>query len=333
MTTTTTQNPHDAEYLKLLEDVLENGEYQTTRAVLKSTGRPVGAYTVFGRQSRFNLRKGFPILTTKQVPFRLVASELLWFLSGSSDVKKLQEQNNHIWDEWATKEQCAKFGREEGDLGPVYGPLWRKWDTGKPQYRNPQNFVFEPGSATLVTDMTEEEVERLEKSNEFMQSPWTIDQIANVIQQIKTSPTSRRLIVSGWNPATCDKVSLPPCHTMFQFKVTHDNTRLSCQLYQRSGDIFLGIPFNIASYALLTHMVAQAAGLEVGEFIHTFGDLHVYENHVEQAKEQLSRASSSFSPPTLVLDPTIKNIDDFKLEHLKLQDYQSHPAIKGEVAV
>ena len=171
MTTTTTQNPHDAEYLKLLEDVLENGEYQTTRAVLKSTGRPVGAYTVFGRQSRFNLRKGFPILTTKQVPFRLVASELLWFLSGSSDVKKLQEQNNHIWDEWATKEQCAKFGREEGDLGPVYGPLWRKWDTGKPQYRNPQNFVFEPGSATLVTDMTEEEVERLEKSNEFMQSP------------------------------------------------------------------------------------------------------------------------------------------------------------------
>ena len=308
-----TTNPHDTEYLKLLEDVLENGELQTTRAVLQSTGRPVKAYTVFGRQSRYDLRKGFPLLTTKKVSFRLVASELLWFLSGSSNVKDLQAQNNHIWDEWATKEQCAKFGRQEGDLGPVYGPLWRKWDDSTSAKAVEISYGHNDFGAEV----------RME----------TIDQIQRLIQQIKTNPSSRRLIVSGWNPATCDKVALPPCHTMFQFKVTHNNTRLSCQLYQRSGDVFLGVPFNVASYALLTHMVAQATGLEVGEFIHTFGDLHLYENHVDQAREQLSRAASAFSPPTLVLDPTIKNIDDFKFEHLQLQNYQSHPAIKGEVAV
>lgn len=328
MTTTTTQNPHDAEYLKLLEDVLENGEYQTTRAVLKSTGRPVGAYTVFGRQSRFNLRKGFPILTTKQVPFRLVASELLWFLSGSSDVKKLQEQNNHIWDEWATKEQCAKFGRQEGDLGPVYGPLWRKWET--PKVIPPP--VWEPLFNSKGVQVSSRQVPTYINPDDPMGlKPIQIDQIANVIQQIKTSPTSRRLIVSGWNPATCDKVSLPPCHTMFQFKVTHDNTRLSCQLYQRSGDVGLGIPFNIASYALLTHMIAQVTGLEVGEFIHTIGDAHVYSNQVEGLREQLSR--SHFAAPQLQLDPTVKNIDDFKLEHMQLVGYQHHPAIKLEVAV
>jgi thymidylate synthase len=300
MTTTPTQNPHDTEYLKLLEDVLENGEYQTTRAVLKSTGRPVGAYTVFGRQSRFNLRKGFPLLTTKQVSFKAIAVELLWFLSGSSDVKKLQEQNNHIWDEWATKEQCAKFGREEGDLGPVYGPLWRKWKS-----------VVDHGWDEPVTSY--------------------IDQISNIIQQIKTSPSSRRLIVSGWNPATCDKVALPPCHTMFQFKVTHDNTRLNCQLYQRSGDVGIGIPFNIASYALLTHLIAQVTGLEVGEFIHTIGDAHVYSNQIDGLREQLTR--SPFEAPQLQLDPTIKNIDDFKLEHMQVVGYRHHPAIKFEVAV
>jgi thymidylate synthase len=234
------------------------------------------------------------------VSFRLIASELLWFLSGSSDVKKLQEQNNHIWDEWATKEQCAKFGREEGDLGPVYGPLWRKWKS-----------VVDHGWDEPVTSY--------------------IDQISNIIQQIKTSPSSRRLIVSGWNPATCDKVALPPCHTMFQFKVTHDNTRLNCQLYQRSGDVGIGIPFNIASYALLTHLIAQVTGLEVGEFIHTIGDAHVYSNQIDGLREQLTR--SPFEAPQLQLDPTIKNIDDFKLEHMQVVGYRHHPAIKFEVAV
>lgn len=285
-------NKADSTYHELLKDVIENGELVTTRAVLPSTGRPVGAYTVFGRQVRYNLREGFPLLTTKKVSFKLVAAELLWFLSGSSKVQDLHKHGVvRIWDEWATKEQCAKFGREEGDLGPIYGPLWRRWDTGMSQSENPQNFDFKSGSLRLVTDPTKEKLETLKKSNEFMKSPWTIDQIANVIQSIKKNPNGRRHIVTGWNPATCDNVSLPPCHTLFQFNVSHGGTRLNCQLYQRSGDIFLGIPFNVASYALLTHMIAQVCGLEVGEFIHSFGDLHLYENHLEQAKEQLTRTS------------------------------------------
>jgi thymidylate synthase len=320
-------NYADKVYLELLKDVLENGELQTTRAVLPSTGLPVKAYSVFGRQMRFNLREGFPLLTTKKVPFNLVASELLWFLSGSSDVKKLQEQNNHIWDEWATKEECAKFGREEGDLGPVYGPLWRKWGDfllvkKGDRFRCGKEDTYGFTGAISVP---------MEHDTFVPQPP--IDQISNLIKQIKTNPNSRRLIVTGWNPATCDKVSLPPCHTLMQFKVTHNSTRLNCQLYQRSADYGIGIPFNIASYALLTHMIAQVTGLEVGDFIHTMGDAHVYENQVEGLREQLSRASSTFSPPTLVLDSTVKDIDSFKMEHIQLQNYQSHPTIKLEVAV
>lgn len=286
------------QYLALLQDVLDKGE-------LITNGRTKEKYfSVFGRQVRYDLRSGFPLVTTKKVPFHLVASELLWFLSGSSDVKELQAQNNHIWDAWATKDQTSKFGREEGDLGPVYGPLWRKWEAVDWEHT-----VYPPEGAN-----TKE-----------------IDQIARVIERIKTNPSCRRLIVSGWNPATCDLVSLPPCHTLFQFKVTHGGTRLNCQLYQRSGDAFLGVPFNIASYALLTHMIAQVTGLEVGEFVHTFGDLHLYENHVDQANIQLGR--SPLELPRLVLNPNIKNIDEFKLEDINLEGYKHHPAIKAPVAV
>jgi len=351
----------DEIYKRLLEDILDNGE-------LIQNGRTAEAYySVFGRQYRVSLRDGFPLLTTKRVPFRLIASELLWFLSGSSNVKDLQAQNNHIWDEWATKEQCAKFGREEGDLGPIYGPLWRKWEA----------IDSSPSRATEFDVRTPEDVEEIDvilsklgvqhgliqngeassitmdKYDSIINSaPYSaplgpmdpkkvvaeippkrskIDQIARVIERIKTNPSCRRLIVTGWNPATCDQVSLPPCHTLFQFRVSHGGTRLNCQLYQRSADAFLGVPFNIASYALLTHMIAQVTGLEVGEFVHTFGDLHVYETHLEQVKEQLTRAPLPL--PQLWLDPSIKNIDDFRLEHVKLNDYQSHAAIKGAVAV
>lgn len=293
MTTTTTQNPHDAEYLKLLEDVLENGEYQTTRAVLKSTGRPVGAYTVFGRQSRYDLRKGFPLLTTKQVSFKAIAVELLWFLSGSTNIKFLKDNGVSIWDSWADK---------DGNLGPVYGQQWRKWENVEGQ-----------GWDGYTTNH--------------------IDQISNVIEQIKTNPASRRLVVSAWNPAIIDQCKLPPCHFTFTFNVNQRTSELDCMFTMRSSDVFLGNPYNIASYALLTHMIAQVTGLKPGVLVYSGQNVHVYENHIEQAREQLSRGSSTFSPPTLVLDPTIKNIDDFKLEHLKLQDYQSHPAIKGEVAV
>lgn len=314
-------NKTDQTYHELLKDVIENGELVTTRAVLQSTGRPVGAYTVFGRQVRYDLRQGFPLLTTKKVPFRLVASELLWFLSGSSMAQDLQKENNHIWDEWATKEQCAKFGRKEGNLGPVYGPLWREWpnlvECTTEEFRSAARMAYD----VHIDDFLHAE--------QYENEP--IDQIANVIESIKKNPNGRRHIVTGWNPATCDQVSLPPCHTLFQFNVSHGGTRLNCQLYQRSGDIFLGVPFNIASYALLTHMVAQVCDLEVGEFVHTFGDLHLYENHIEQAKEQLTR--EPYAPPFLALDPKVKNIDGFKMEHIQLTHYKSHPAIKGEVAV
>lgn len=279
------------QYLDLLQHVLANGEL--------TTGRTKEAYySVFGYQTRYSLREGFPLVTTKKMFTKGIIHELLWFLSGDTNVKYLQDNGVHIWDEWATKEQCARFGREEGDLGPVYGKLWRKWEN-----------VVGHGWDGYETKH--------------------IDQIANVIQQIKTNPSSRRLIVSGWNPATCEQVALPPCHTLFQFNVS--GVRLNCQLYQRSADAFLGVPFNIASYALLTHMVAQVCGLEVGEFVHTFGDLHMYENHMEQVKEQLGRTPLPL--PKLWLNPEVKDIDSFKFGDIGVVDYQSHPAIKADVAV
>jgi thymidylate synthase len=282
-------------YLDMLRYILDNGE-------LISNGRTKEGYiSVFGYQNRYNLREGFPLVITKRVPFRLIERELSWFLRGDTNIKYLQDNNVHIWDEWATAEQTAKFGRPEGELGPVYGELWRRW--GK-----------------YEADVCLEGIYHDE-----------IDQIQRVVDRIKTNPSCRRLIVTGWNPVTCDKVALPPCHTLFQFKVSHGGTRLNCQLYQRSADAFLGVPFNIASYALLTHMIAQVTGLEVGEFIHTFGDLHIYEGHMSVVQEQLTR--NPLPLPQLWLDPTIKNIDDFKPEHIKLLNYSSHSTLKADVAI
>lgn len=296
------------QYLEMLQHILDNGEFI-------SNGRTKeGYYSVFGYQTRYNLREGFPAVTTKKLFFRGVAVEMIWFLSGDTNVKFLQDNNVHIWDEWATKEQCARFGREEGDLGPVYGKLWRKWpDTNSigvyEVHPDPNN----PNASQPMVGMK------------------TIDQIQRVIDRIKTNPSCRRLIVTGWDPANCDKVALPPCHTLFQFRVSHGGTRLNCQLYQRSADAFLGVPFNIASYALLTHMMAQVTGLEVGEFVHSFGDLHIYEPHLSVVREQLTRAPLPL--PKLWLNPDIKHIDDFKIEDIKLEGYTSHSALKADVAV
>lgn len=283
----------------MLQYVLDNGE-------LISNGRTKeGYYSVFGYQNRYDLSEGFPAVTTKKLWMKGVVGELLWFLSGSTNVKDLHAIGNiKIWDDWAGKDHTSKLGRLEGDLGPIYGHQWRNFG------------ATEKMIGDIPTGQWEND---------------GIDQIARVVERIKTNPSCRRLIVTGWNPKECDKVSLPPCHTIAQFKVSHGGTRLNCHLYQRSADCFTGIPFNIASYALLTHMVAQVTGLEVGEFIHTFGDLHIYENHVDQVREQLSREPMPLAK--LWLNPTVKTIDGFKLEDIKLEGYQSHPAIKGDIAV
>lgn len=262
------------QYLDLLQDVLDNGIEKEDR-----TG--TGTISVFGRQLRFDLQEGFPLLTTKKLHFKSIVYELLWFLKGDTNVKYLQEHGVRIWNEWAD---------EKGDLGPIYGAQWRSWPTPTGE---------------------------------------TIDQIAQVIQEIKTNPDSRRLIVSAWNTADIPKMALAPCHCLFQFYVA--NGRLSCQLYQRSADLFLGVPFNIASYSMLTMMVAQVTGLEAGEFIHTFGDAHIYKNHLEQVKLQLTR--EPYPLPKLKLNPEIKEIDDFDYEDFELVDYQAHPHIKGVVSV
>ena len=272
----------DQTYFDLINDVLANGVEKTDR-----TG--TGTISVFGRQARYDLTKGFPILTSKRVHWKSVVGELLWFLRGDINIKWLKENGISIWDEWADK---------NGNLGPVYGKQWRNW-------------------SKLVGI----------GYSEFEDEP--IDQIKDVIQQIKTNPDSRRLIVSAWNVGDIPQMALAPCHTMFQFYVV--NGKLSCQLYQRSCDAFLGMPFNIASYALLTHMIAQVCDLTVGDFVHTFGDLHIYSNHREQLKEQLSR--TPYPMPKLVLNPEVKDIDSFTFEDIKLENYQHHPAIKGKVAV
>lgn len=262
------------EYHRLLRKVLDHGSFRQDR-----TG--VGAYSVFGEQSRYDLGAGFPLLTTKKLHLRSIIHELLWFLKGETNVKYLRENKVTIWDEWAD---------ENGDLGPVYGAQWRRWQ-GK--------------------DGKE------------------VDQIADVIQRIKNSPYSRRHIVSAWNVARIDEMALPPCHLMFQFFV--DQGRLSCQLYQRSADLFLGVPFNIASYALLTMMMAQVCDLKPGDFVHTFGDLHLYSNHLDQAKLQLER---EFRPlPTMRINPEVKDIDGFKFEDFTLENYDPWPTIKAEIAV
>ena len=288
------------QYHDLLKHVLANGTRHEDR-----TG--VGTISTFGYQTRFDLREGFPIVTTKKVPFRWVAEELFWFLSGSTDEGDLRARGVDIWQEWATEEQTARFDRKEGDLGPVYGYLWRSFGGDYPKMNG-------------------------------------VDQIARLVKEIETNPNSRRLIVTGWNPETCDEVALPPCHTLFQFKVEGRNPNgregvkdvLHCQLYQRSADAFLGVPFNISSYALLTHMIAHVCDLEVGEFIHTFGDLHIYSNHLEQVNELLSR--EPMLQPTLQIQSAenlkgLGGLLNFKFENLKLENYQSWGKIAAPVAV
>ncbi|HCT73178.1 thymidylate synthase [Psychrobacter aquimaris] len=284
------QSKNEQAYLDLLRLVLTEGTEKGDR-----TG--TGTLSHFGAQLRFNLADGFPLLTTKKVHFKSIVYELFWFLSGSTHVDYLQANGVRIWNEWSTAEQTARFNRPAGDLGPVYGHQWRNYGASQ----------REDGSY----------------NNDG------VDQITQVIEQIKTNPNSRRLIVSGWNPGEADQVALPPCHTLFQFFVA-DN-KLSCQLYQRSADLFLGVPFNIASYALLTHMVAQVCGLEVGEFIWTGGDCHIYQNHREQVELQLTR--SLYTLPTLTLNPDVNDIFAFKYEDISVDGYESHPAIKAKVAV
>ncbi len=278
------------QYLNLLNLVLEQGGQKSDR-----TG--TGTASVFGHQMRFDLNHGFPIVTTKRVHFRSVAIELLWFLRGDTNVHYLQDNKVSIWNEWSTAEQTARFGRPAGELGPVYGHQWRNFGATK----NADGSYNHDG----------------------------FDQLKWLVNEIKTNPNSRRLIVSGWNPCEANEVALPPCHTLFQFFV--QNGKLSCQLYQRSADIFLGVPFNIASYALLTHMVAQVCDLGVGDFIWTGGDCHLYNNHIEQAKLQLSREPLPL--PQLKLNPAIHNLFDFKFEDIELINYQHHAAIKADVAV
>lgn len=262
------------QYLDLLRHIRENG-------VMKEDRTGTGTQSVFGYQMRFNLQDGFPLLTTKKVHLKSIIHELLWFISGDTNIGYLRENGVTIWDEWAD---------EHGNLGPVYGHQWRSWSCPN-------------GKA--------------------------IDQLSEVINLIQHNPNSRRMLVTAWNPAEVDQMALPPCHCLFQFYVA--NGKLSCQLYQRSADVFLGVPFNIASYALLTMMIAQVCGLEPGEFIHTTGDTHIYKNHFDQVALQLSREPRKL--PTMKLNPDVKSIFDFKYEDFTLEGYDAWPAIKAPVAV
>jgi len=277
-------------YLDLLRLVLEDGRPRGDR-----TG--TGTRSLFGHQLRFDLQEGFPVLTTKRLHLRSIIHELLWFLRGETHVKPLQDAGVRIWNEWATAEQTARFGRAEGELGPVYGHQWR-------------NF-----GATPRPDGTYE--------------PDGIDQLQRALDLIRNNPTSRRILVTGWNPKEADQVALPPCHTLFQFYV-HDG-RLSCQLYQRSADLFLGVPFNIASYALLTHLVAKVCDLDVGDFVHTFGDVHLYNNHLDQARLQLTRTPRPL--PRLVLDDAITDLFTVRFDQIRIEGYDPHPSIKAKVSV
>lgn len=279
------------QYFDLVNLVLKNGTRETTGAVLNSTKDTVDAITVFGAQTRFDLSKGFPLLTTKKLSFKSIVHELVWFLSGDTNIKYLQDNGVKIWDQWADK---------YGNLGPVYGKQWRSWETQE---------THETGK--------------------------TIDQIADVIAGIKESinnfkaRTRRRLIVTAWNPSDLPDMRLAPCHCLFQFNVL--GGKLHCQLYQRSADLFLGVPFNIASYALLTHLIAHVTGLEPGEFIHTFGDLHIYVNHLEALQQQLTRIPGKL--PTLLIDHGLSDVTAMRADQVQLLDYIADPSIKGEVAV
>ncbi len=311
------ENHVDKEYLKLLEHIMENGATKTDR-----TG--TGTKSVFGYQMRFNLQDGFPLLTTKKVPMKSIIHELLWFMRGDSNLKYLADNNVHIWDEWPYKSYLQRnnlpipeingeewktgmaefvekiksdeaFAKEYGNLGPIYGYQWRNWPAPNGEH---------------------------------------IDQLKQVIETLKKSPDSRRMIVSAWNVADINemaKAGLPPCHCLFQFYVA--DGKLSCQLYQRSCDTFLGVPFNIASYALLTMIIAQIAGLEAGEFIWTGGDTHLYSNHMEQVKTQLSRKDDIRPMPKMKINPEKKNLEDFTIDDFELTDYNPHEGIKAPIAV
>ena len=291
------------QYLDLCKKILNEGHWKDDR-----TG--IGTYSIFGYQARYNLEEGFPLLTTKKVFLRGIIHELLWFISGDTNIKYLDDNNVHIWDDWAYKaysqsdefkgetieefaeeiknaDKDSEFVKKWGELGPVYGRQWRNFN--------------EEG----------------------------VDQLANLIEQIKTNPNSRRLIISAWNPCEVDQMALPPCHSFMQFYVI--DGKLSCQLYQRSADVFLGVPFNIASYALFTMMIAQVTGLKPGEFIHTMGDAHIYSNHVDQINLQLSREPRPL--PKMHINPNVKSIFDFKIDDFELTDYNPHGRIKGKVAV
>jgi thymidylate synthase len=279
------------QYQELLKHTLQNGTRHEDR-----TG--VGTISVFGYQTRYDLREGFPIVTTKKVPFRWIAEELFWFLQGSTNETELRKRGVDIWAEWADEAHTSKFGREAGDLGPIYGYLWRSFGGDYPQMNG-------------------------------------FDQIAWLVNEIQTNPNSRRLIVSGWDPKNAAKVDLPPCHTLFAFKIENGKT-LNCQLFQRSADAFLGVPFNISSYALLTHLIAHVCDLAVGEFVHTFNDLHIYSNHLEQVEELLKREPLELPRLTFNDAENLKGLDgllNFKYENLKLENYQSHGKIAAPVAV
>ncbi len=290
---------NEREYLDALSRVLNQGTRKPTRA--KIDGRPIDALSRFGERMRFDLSGGFPLLTTKRMPFRAIVHELIWFLRGSTNIGYLRDRGVTIWDEWADA---------DGELGPIYGKQWRDWGTGRDSNRG----------------------ESKGRSG--------VDQIADLIRgvrEVKADPTAaagRRLIVTAWDPASLDRMALPPCHLLFQMMLTEG--RLSCQLYQRSADMFLGVPFNIASYAILTRLIANAAGVEVGEFIHVLGDAHLYVNHLDQAREQLGRGP--LPPPSLRVDidpetAEAGGLKDLRIEQFQLRGYRSHPALKGDVAV
>jgi len=290
------------QYHEILRSILENGTEHRDR-----TG--VGTISHFGHQTRFDLRDGFPIVTTKKVPFRWVAEELFWFLAGDTNEANLRAEGVDIWAEWADEEHTRRFGREPGDMGPIYGYLWRSFGGHYPKHDG-------------------------------------VDQIGRLIREIETNPNSRRLIVSGWDPNVCDNVDLPPCHTLFQFKIEQDKALpdgpasapvLHCQLYQRSADAFLGVPFNISSYALLTHLIAHVCDLQVGEFIYTLGDYHIYSNHLVQVNELLSREPLPL-PRLEIKDEAnrLRGLDgllNLRYENLELIGYQSHAKIAAKVAV
>lgn len=307
------------QYLQLCQTILDEG-------IQKSDRTGTGTKSIFGHQMRFKLKDGFPLMTTKRVSFKLIATELLWFLSGATNIQWLVQQNNHIWDDWpfAVYKESSEYQGETmaefaekiknddyfalrwGDLGSVYGKQWRRWET--PYYDSQIAFDDPYDDGLRIAE---------------------IDQIANVIEQIKNNPDSRRILVVAYNPGEVDKMALPPCHSLFQFYVA--DGKLSCQLYQRSGDTFLGIPYNIASYSLLVHMIAHVCDLEVGDFIHSIGDAHIYNNHFDQVNLQLSRETRQL--PQLRIKRKVDSIFDFKYEDFELVGYDPHPSIKGEVSV